>query len=260
MHYATLIIEILLVGYIIRDVLRALPLYRQLKQRIARGEPGARSHMYRQILAFQWITAALALGALGFDWSKLTPGHLALTDSPLVQGLAHQPQELRFFVICMFAGMLAGAAGFIVLRLRRNRRGAEPAAPVHESPLKRWMPDFSALIPVTPHERLTFVAVALSAGVCEEVVFRGWLLSALQQQLGLQGDQLICAAAAVFGLAHAYQKISGVLLTGLLGAILCLLYVATGSLLVPIILHVFLDARFALIPAPKAHKPQAVPA
>lgn len=123
--------------------------------------------------------------------------------------------------------------------------------------VRKLLPDFSALIPVTTHERLIWAAVAASAGICEEVVFRGWLLSALHGQLGLNGAALVCVAAAFFGLAHAYQRTTGVILTALAGAFFCALYVATGSLLVPIVLHILVDARFAVWPAPRIPKPLA---
>ena len=66
---------------------------------------------------------------------------------------------------------------------------------------------------------------------------------------------LFVAAAAIFGLAHIYQGVTGVTLTALAGALFCGLYVVTGSLLVPILLHILIDARFAILPAPR--KPRA---
>jgi membrane protease YdiL (CAAX protease family) len=255
MHYASLIIEVLLVGYILRDAARALPLYRQLKQGIASGDTGARSRMYREILAFEWISAALALGALGFDWSKLTPRSLALADSLWIPRLASQPYFVRGIGSGVLIGILIGGLGFIVLRKLRNRRGAGPAPAARASRLSQWLPDFSALVPVTARERLIFVAVAVSAGICEEIVFRGWVLSALHEQLGLQGASLIWVAAVIFGLAHIYQGITGVLVTGMVGTVFCLLYIATGSLLLPIVLHVLLDVRLAFLPAPRVPKP-----
>ncbi|HWW20040.1 MAG TPA: hypothetical protein VNZ06_04485 [Steroidobacteraceae bacterium] len=95
MHYVSVIIEILLVGYIVRDAARAQSLYRQLKQATANGDAGARSRMYREILAFEWISAVLALGALGFDWSKLTPRSLVLADSLWMPQLANHPEFFR---------------------------------------------------------------------------------------------------------------------------------------------------------------------
>jgi membrane protease YdiL (CAAX protease family) len=66
------------------------------------------------------------------------------------------------------------------------------------------------------------------------------------------------AGAAIFGLAHAYQKVAGVILTALAGAFFCALYIKTGSLLIPIALHILVDVRFAFMPAPRM--PQLTPA
>ena len=62
------------------------------------------------------------------------------------------------------------------------------------------------------------------------------------------GVALILAAAVMFGLAHAYQGITGMVATGLAGAVFCVLYVRTGSLTAPILLHMLVDVRFAFLP------------
>ena len=120
------------------------------------------------------------------------------------------------------------------------------------------MPDFSALVPTTARERLLWVAVAVSAGICEEIVFRGWLLSTLHGSLRFEGAALILAAAVLFGLAHSYQGITGMVLTALAGLLFCGLYVATGSLVWPILLHIVVDVRFAVLPAPRNAGSRAV--
>jgi membrane protease YdiL (CAAX protease family) len=55
----------------------------------------------------------------------------------------------------------------------------------------------------------------------------------------------------IFGFAHLYQGIAGVLGTALIGALLVGLYLSTGSLLLPILVHAIIDIRaFLLVPAP----------
>ena len=56
-------------------------------------------------------------------------------------------------------------------------------------------------------------------------------------------------AAVAFGLAHAYQGGVGILTTGVLGGIMAALYLETGSLLLPVLLHAVIDLRFLLVPA-----------
>jgi membrane protease YdiL (CAAX protease family) len=53
--------------------------------------------------------------------------------------------------------------------------------------------------------------------------------------------------AIVFGWAHLYQGLTGVLATGALGGLLAILYAATGSLLLPVLLHALLDLRVLLM-------------
>jgi hypothetical protein len=114
----------------------------------------------------------------------------------------------------------------------------------------QWLvPDFSALVPTTARERVLFALVALSAGICEEIVYRAWLLDVLHRAIGLGGFTLVGIAAVVFGLDHYYQGIAGILITSLLGLVFCGLYFASGTLLVPIVIHVAVDLRVALLPS-----------
>jgi len=256
MHILSLAVDIVLAGYIGWEVVRFNGRYRQLKRDLANGDPQARTRIYRQALAFEWISAILAMAALGFDWNKLNPKFLALDGSSLMQSLPANGNFNRGALTGIVAGVALGTAGFILARLRANRHAASSAAtPVVR--LRKLLPDFSALLPVTTQERLLWCAVALSAGICEEVVFRGWLLATLHSPVGMAGTALIALAAAIFGLAHAYQKITGVVLTTLAGVLFCVLYIKTGSLLVPILLHILIDIRFALLPAPRMQKAQA---
>lgn len=258
MHVETLIVEVVLAVYVVTEVVRFVPRYRRLKEAVAKGDARARTKIYRQALFFEWLSGLLAMAALGFGWSKLNPKLLGLGNLAVIQSLTDGGDAAHGAAIGVIVGVAAGTVGMIVLRLKAKKRGTASAADVH-APTAWWrklLPDFSALLPSTTQERWLWALVAVSAGICEEILFRGWLLSALHGQAGLSGAALIVAASAIFGLAHAYQRITGVILTGLAGAFFCVLYVATGSLLVPILLHVVVDARFAILPGPRVQKAQ----
>jgi membrane protease YdiL (CAAX protease family) len=256
MHTLSFVIDIVLAGYLIWDAVEFRPGYRKLKQAIAEGNPHARTRLYYRALTFEWTSALLALCALGFSWSKLNPKLLALDRLPLIQTFLQNPGLTRVTNAGMLLGIAVGLLGFVVARLMANRRGITTASGAATSRWQKLLPDFSALIPVTPRERFLFAAVATSAGICEEIVFRGWLLATLHSQMGLGGAMLIFAAAVIFGVMHAYQGVIGVVATAWAGALFCVVYVVTGSLLVPIVLHVLMDARFAFLPALRTQKPQ----
>src|SRR6266581_6531021 len=85
MQIASLAIDLVLAGYIAKEVARFVPRYRNLKQAIANGDALARTRLYYRALAFEWISALLAVLALGFGWGKLNPKLLALEGTPLIQ-------------------------------------------------------------------------------------------------------------------------------------------------------------------------------
>jgi membrane protease YdiL (CAAX protease family) len=109
-----------------------------------------------------------------------------------------------------------------------------------------------ALLPRTEGERRLFAALAVTAGICEEVLFRGFLLFYLQEVFpGLEVAGAVAVSSIVFGLAHLYQGAVGTLMTGLFGAAMAILYVVSGSLVLPILLHALLDLRILLVYRPE---------
>lgn len=89
---------------------------------------------------------------------------------------------------------------------------------------------------------LAMLAVSwTTAALGEEIVFRGFLLNrAAGLDVNVQDWVLIVVVgqAVLFGLAHAYQGVGGVILTGALGLALGILtYVAQGDLWPAIMVH-----------------------
>ena len=80
--------------------------------------------------------------------------------------------------------------------------------------------------------------VALMAGVCEELLFRGVIQSGLTGTFG--PIVALLAASVLFGLAHAVSAAYFVL-TFLIGIYLGALYQITGNLLVPMLVHFLYD-------------------
>ena len=104
------------------------------------------------------------------------------------------------------------------------------------------------LRPFLPHDRRElrlFLGVAVTAGVCEEILFRGFLVWYLS--LLVPGGWALVLSAALFGMAHAYQGTRGILQTAAVGLVLVLLYAFSGSLWVPILLHGFIDANSGIL-------------
>ena len=107
------------------------------------------------------------------------------------------------------------------------------------------------LLPTTVAQRWMFALVCVTAGIAEEIVYRGFVLHVLVVVWpGTNGWWIVLAAAALFGIAHAYQGKAGTVATGVMGFLFSLFYIATGNLLLPMALHTLVDLRiFLLIPS-----------
>ena len=94
--------------------------------------------------------------------------------------------------------------------------------------------------------------LSLSAGVTEEITYRGLLLLTLAVVLPSDAPTalLVTVAAVSFGLAHWYQGWTGIVSTGIFGALMAGLFLVTGSLLLPMVLHTLVDLRALMLPVP----------
>lgn len=100
--------------------------------------------------------------------------------------------------------------------------------------------DIEPLIPRNGAEIASAVPMALNAGVTEEVFFRLALPLLAAQATGsaLAGFAIACVA---FALMHWYQGWKGMLAVFAVGVWLTWVYLATGSLLKPILAHILID-------------------
>jgi membrane protease YdiL (CAAX protease family) len=106
--------------------------------------------------------------------------------------------------------------------------------------------DIRALLPRVRGELKYGAGLGVQAGLFEELLFRLALPALL---FGIIGNGLVAfvVAALVFGLLHAYQGATGILVATLLGLVFAALYVVTGSIVAPIVLHALVDLRSLLL-------------
>jgi len=121
-----------------------------------------------------------------------------------------------------------------VLWVWRRFAGAHPAAPV------------DPLLPRHLYEGLLWIAVSVSAGFCEEVVFRGYLQ---RQFWALTGNSFIAVLlqALVFGVGHAYEGVNTALKIASYGLLFGLLAWWRKSLRPGMVAHAWSDIFAGLI-------------
>jgi len=96
-----------------------------------------------------------------------------------------------------------------------------------------------SLMPSTDSGLAWWIVVSLSAGLCEEFLFRGYLIWVLMPFLGWWGAAAI--SVVLFAIAHAYQGRKGILTAGIVGVALAATVAIFKSLVPAIALHALID-------------------
>lgn len=108
--------------------------------------------------------------------------------------------------------------------------------------------DIQSMLPRNRQELALTSVMSINAGVMEELLFR---LALPALVYGATGDAVVALVAPLllFGLLHLYQGPAGVVGSTIVGALFLAVYVLTGSIVWPIVLHALFDLRtLALLP------------
>ncbi|HEY0198009.1 MAG TPA: CPBP family intramembrane glutamic endopeptidase [Rhodanobacter sp.] len=212
--------------------------HRRMLAALDAGRDRARLYFYRSWTWQAWLLACLTLVvAWANHWS------LASLGLRLPHALGSVPIG---FIAGIAAALLAGA--LFGLLLARRQKSADNT--LRQQPIAGG-DKVLRMLPRGGTERRSFAVLAITAGVTEELIWRGFGVAALRcvwPLLPLLPTIIVLAVA--FGWAHFYQGAGGMLVTGLIGAVMVWLYLASGSLLLPMFLHALLDLRALLLPLP----------
>jgi membrane protease YdiL (CAAX protease family) len=191
----------------------------RLRRAHAEGRAGFRVRAYLGVVVTQWALVAAAL----LHWL-----HQGRTLDALGLSLASGTGAWVVAALAAVLLVLLAVQGRLVVA-DREARGHVRAATEH----------MRYLLPATQREVRWFGAVSVTAGCCEELLFRGLLLAYLTALVGAPAAWVLVTLA--FGLGHAYQGLKGILQTGALGAVVLAFTVGSGSLLAAVLLHVGVD-------------------
>lgn len=184
------------------------------------GEPVERVRFYRQTAAVEWIFLLLLLAAwIDFGRSIADLG----------------------FVMPGGAGFWTGAAVCVAVTayLLHSWRSVQKASVSEKATYSDSFGDIVNFVPHTRRELYNFYGVSITAGIVEEIVYRGFVIWYFGQYMPLW--IAVVVSAVVFGVGHSYQGAKGVVRVSLIGLAFGALYVVTGSIWVPIVAHALLD-------------------
>jgi len=209
----------------------AWPLYDQFVEwpwfmrSLRKGRRDARLHEYWLTILKEW--AFVVLGVVlwvqaGRRWSDLQ---------------LSTPTGWRLWGSVAAAALLAASYVSAVKKVVRSPRA--------RSRMRLTLASVESILPRSKVEFAWFVALAITAGIGEEFVFRGYIVWTLAPWLGWWGAA--GAATASFALLHAYQGKKGIPRTGIFGAVMTLTVAGTHSLLPAMALHAVVDVGSGIV-------------
>lgn len=191
---------------------------------IERLEPSAKIGTYWTNSLVLWVLASLAM----LGWT-LDGGALA--------ELGLGPRELGG-AAWMLALVLVLYAFDTAFELRSPRARAEAR--------RRWQRD-TPFMPATRREIGHYLVLAVSAGFCEELLFRGLVISYLRDWVGAGPPFAVVLPALVFAVGHRYQGWRAVARIALMAGLFGWFYVATGALWPLVAVHALIDVVGGLL-------------
>jgi uncharacterized protein len=175
--------------------------------------------LYGSTAAFQWIFMGLVA------WRAFARG---LTVGEL--GLAHS-SSTDLFLLTVAGAALLGVFQWVNLRKIGRMTG----------PVPDFMRQLAARIfPTNGTELSPYLALAVTAGICEEFLYRGFVMAALSRA-GIVPWLVVIVSAVLFGFAHTYQGRSGVVGTTVMGFVFGVARLGLQSLVPVAIWHSTVD-------------------
>jgi len=184
-----------------------------------RVEPAERLALYASTMVFQWVAVAVA------GWRAWAHGFTAAELGLVVSGWA---------TVAILS--VLGTGSIVALQWLNLRRMGRSTSPLR-APLKAMA---ERILPQTRRELIPFFALAVTAGVCEEFLYRGFAM-AVFFRWGLPVWIALPASSLLFGLAHLYQGRGGLAATTILGLLFGAARVAVQSLVPVMFWHTGVD-------------------
>lgn len=219
--YAQLLAHLLFAYTLLAEPWLGVRAYRGLRAAASRGDARARLRFYRLIIIAEWAWVLVIAGVA-----------LSLEDPVTALGLGIPGGVMKsVFGLAILGGALAGTAAGAVAARRDPAFALRQLEPIRD------------MLPGTRAERRAFVAVSVTAGICEELLYRSFLFFYFIELWALPVVAALALSTMVFGLAHAYQGVRGIFVTGAVGLLFGALYWASGSVWPGIVLHALMDLR-----------------
>lgn len=176
---------------------------------------------YRNNILVLWAVTLLVLIlwiTLDRDWSLL--GIAPVQGSAVMIGIA-----------LLLAGVLVCVNAYYYRRVEESDTAAQQIVAATAG--------FEMFLPHTHRDLRWFYGLSVTAGITEEILYRGFLIAYLVNVLPLAAAAVV--SSLIFASAHLYQGLQGAARTFVVGLAMASIYLLSGSLLFAIIAHILVD-------------------
>jgi membrane protease YdiL (CAAX protease family) len=153
--------------------------------------------LYASTIGFQWLAAAVVA------WRAWAHGYTAQQLGLTIH------DKMKILVASLFGFATIAVLQWLNLR-RMGRLPAEARGPLQAIAER--------ILPQSTMELLPFMALAITAGLCEEFLYRGFAMAVLSR-LGSPIWVAVLISSILFGLAHLYQGRGGFFSTLIVGTV-----------------------------------------
>lgn len=201
--------------------------YRKIKNDLIENKPGIRIAEYKEAIFWLWLLCIITI----VIW---------ISNDRLFHVLR---LDFSFSWVVLISILLFVITPFLFLLLFRKIRNDDKQ---RESIKEKFgSVDGNELLPRSKKEFKWFVFASITAGICEELLYRGfliWYVETLSNTL-----LAIVISSILFGAAHLYQGVKGFIRGGISGFILALILLWTDTLIIPIFIHIAVDIYGGII-------------
>ena len=210
--------------FVVQPVYGAWDFNRYVKG-VEAGDAPNRIKLYRETSAIEWAAFAVLIGA----WYLL--------GRPLADLGYVAPGGIGFWAGSIF---VAAFSIYLLVSWRQAKQMSDEEKEGHIASFGK----LQHFLPQNDRELRSITGVSITAGIVEETVYRGFMLWYLVAYIPTWAAVIVSAIA--FGLGHSYQGTGGVARVTAIGLVFGAMYILTGSIWVPIVAHILLDALQAL--------------
>ena len=184
---------------------------------------------YRETIIWSWIPVLIIV--LLFPLSNMTLKNIGV--KWIYIGASSLNNWIKYLLIGLyFLYLLYNIYSIIILKYNKKSRSITAATIPN---------DFRLFFPITSKEKSIWDFVAISAGITEEIIYRGYLFYALGIIFPhISIILILLITTIIFGIGHIYQGKEAIKST-LIGFILGIFYIVFNSIIPLIIIHIAQD-------------------